>query len=475
MIGVKLTQIHLKDSQKNQEFIRLLVEQNHQIRNVESEEIGFDGQLRYFLNSVISFIENDLVTGGWGTQIDITELRETQQALLKAEQARVTQLARANTTLKKTLDVLATEPDLDRSLGHVLQVTTEQLESASSALWLSNPDSNRFSLHLVYLHGDVIAATPENVDRLSGQWIRERDLSRDLDLKAHIRDRVPVLYDLQHHPEVSASQRQFMESLGVKLLLGVPLLLGSEIVGSLTVRFTERRQFSTDDLELIQALAHQATLTIQLMHLADDAKQTALLEERNRMAGEIHDTLAQAFTGISIQVGMAQKLITTSPNDTQQILDRVLALAQTGLAEARRSVWALQPDADDYADLAHNLQICVDRLTNGLPMQVELETQGTSCLVPAIVGQNLLRIAQEAINNTICHAAATQLWIRLSCEENAIALSIQDNGRGFDSQGENGGFGLLGMSERASRLNGQFTLCSQLDHGTEIRVRVPIQ
>lgn len=412
--------------------------------------------------------------------IQLTRLaEEAKQAAVareqeKAAKERVAQLVQANTILKKTIDVLATESDLDRSLGHVLQVITEHLRSPSAALWLTNPDGETFSLHLVYLNGSIVPAAPAYVEQLSGHWIRGRDLSRDLSLKTHIRNRAPVIYDLIDCPEITLPQRQFMERLGVHTLLGIPLLLNNEVVGSFTVRFTERRKFSAEELELTQTLAHQATLVIQLRQLAEEAKQTALLEERNRMAGEIHDTLAQAFTGISIQVGMAQKLVMSSPTDTQQILDRVLALAQTGLTEARRSVWALHSTANEYVNLAYNLQACLHHLTDGLPIQIELEMSGAPCLAPAIVGQNLLRIAQEAINNTVCHAQATQLWVKLNCEPSVISLSIRDNGRGFTPSVETGGFGLIGMSERASRLNGQFTLRSRPGQGTAIDVEVPI-
>jgi len=95
--------------------------------------------------------------------------------------------------------------------------------------------------------------------------------------------------------------------------------------------------------------------------------------------------------------------------------------------------------------------------------------------VPAIVGQNLLRIAQEAINNATKHAQATQLYVMLIYEPTTIALSIRDNGCGFEPDTENGGFGLMGMSERASRLNGQFTLQSRPGEGTVIEVKVPVK
>lgn len=393
----------------------------------------------------------------------------------KAAQARVVQLAKANAALKQTLDVLATEPELDRSLGHVLQVTTEHLNSSSAALWLFNPDSNTFSLHLVYLDGGVIPATPENADRLSGQWIRGRDLSRDLTLKKHIRDRAPVIYHVDDSPEITPPQYQFMERLGVKTLLGVPLLLGSEITGSFTVRFTEKRQFQAEELELTQALAHQATLAIQLLHKAEEAKQAAIFAERNRLAGEIHDTLAQAFTGISIQLGVAKWLLQQDSAAVAPILDRVNQLAHTGLTEARRSVWSLYPAAEDYADLAQKLSHCVEQWTYDTTLEVTLQIHGTPRLVPPMVGQNLLRVGQESITNALKHAQASKLVIALIYTAQSVSLSVRDNGRGFSPELNTGGFGLISMSERADRIGGQLIINSQPGEGTEIGVQVPIE
>lgn len=394
----------------------------------------------------------------------------------KAAKERVAQLARANTILKKTIDVLATEPDLDRSLSHVLQVTTEHLDSPSTALWLANPGGDTFSLHLVYLNGSIIPATPENADQLSGEWIRGRDLSRDLTLKTHIRNCAPTIYDIACCPEITPPQRQFMKRLGVKTLLGIPLLLGTKIVGSFTVRFTEQREFSAEELELIQALAHQATLVIQLQQLANEAKQTALLEERNRLAGEIHDTLAQAFTGITIQLKVAKRIAHQDPAEMQKILARTSLLAEAGLAEARRSVWALYPAAAEYSNLAQSLPSCIEQLANNSNAHIKVSIQGTPYALASIVGMNLLRIGQEAVLNALKHAQAETIWVELIFEPTSVCLRIWDDGHGFilptDDSSVSGGFGLISINQRAERIGGQLTITTELGRGTEILVQV---
>lgn len=407
-------------------------------------------------------------------QIYISELRETQEALLRTEQARVAQLATANIVLKKTLDVLATEPDLDRSLGHVLQVTTEHLGSPSAALWLAKTDSDSFLLHLVYLNGKIIPATPENAHLLTNQWIRGQDLSRDLTLKDHIRDRAPVLYDVRDCPQIREPQRQFMERLGIQALLGVPLLLGAKIVGSFTVRFTDKRPLQAEELELTQALAHQATLAIQLLRMAEEAKQSVLLEERNRMAGEIHDSLAQGFTGIITHLEAGNRAIAKQNLEkAQTCLQNASLLARSSLQEARRSVWALRPQALDKADLYTALQKWIKHLQSCTP--IEINTQGQPHILSSAVEQDLLRIAQEAVTNALKHAQAHTITINLIWQPGKLSLRIKDDGCGFILPNSAiQGFGLIGLQERVDRLGGQLMICSAIGQGTHISVTIAV-
>jgi signal transduction histidine kinase len=263
--------------------------------------------------------------------------------------------------------------------------------------------------------------------------------------------------------------------MGVKTLLGIPLLLGSEIIGSFTLRFTEKRQFQAEELELTQALANQATLAIQLLRMAEEAKQAAIYEERNRLAGEIHDTLAQAFTGISLQLGVVKWLLQEGSLALEPILDRINDIAQTGLAEARRSVWEIYPTAQEYSNLADKLSQAVEKLTRDCPIQVDLQILGSEYQVSAMIGYNLLKLAQEAITNALKHAKATKLAIILNYRDALVSLRITDNGCGFQPNLDNGGFGLLSISERSDRIGGQLLINSILGKGTEILVEIPLE
>ncbi|NJR63238.1 MAG: GAF domain-containing sensor histidine kinase [Cyanobacteria bacterium CRU_2_1] len=263
---------------------------------------------------------------------------------------------------------------------------------------------------------------------------------------------------------------------GVTQYLNLPLNLGNRTIGALAVYLPGDRTFTPEQIELAQALAHQVTLAVQLTQLANQARESAILDERNRIAREIHDTLAQAFTGISIQLGVAQRIAPQDPEQAWNLIDRVTQLAHKGLTEARRSVWEICPNADEYRDLVHNIQQAIDQLTANTPLKTTVTLHGTPCLLPPELGMNLLRITQESITNTLRHARASTLSIDLSFEPTTLHLHIRDDGCGFEPKAhlDCGGFGLMAMQQRCDRFNGQFTLISQPGSGTEILIHIPI-
>ncbi|BCL37958.1 GAF domain-containing sensor histidine kinase [Nostoc sp. MS1] len=455
--GLKLQIAHLQQSEANI--------QTHQLIAPVAKMYDYEKT-----EDLVRLIPNGFHEPIW-LETQAPELELTQAIALL--QTQVAELAKTNQTLKNSFARLAANPNLNSFLGYVLLEITQQLNLDFASLRLYDSTTQTLPIEIEIVQGQI---NLKHQIQAPEAYLRPSTLSTPV-WNILLQTKQPVVVNHENAPAYCFQNTYEYQAhqLNLQIAANLLLTLGDEPIGMLALASTQPHNFTPEKLKLAQALAQHATLAIQLTRLADEAKQTALLEERNRMASEIHDTLAQTFIGISIQVGMAQRLVTTNPSDTQQILERVLKLAQTGLAEARRSVWELHPTADEYTDLVHNLQTCIDHLTNGLPMQVELQISGTPCLVPAIIGQNLLRIAQEAINNTISHTQATQLWVRLNWQLNMLELSIQDNGDGFDPKSENGGFGLVSMSERASRLNGHFTLCSQPSYGTEIRVKVPIK
>ena len=209
---------------------------------------------------------------------------------------------------------------------------------------------------------------------------------------------------------------------GINILLS----LGDRPLGLLGLLCAQRSEFASEELELAQTLSQQATLAIQLTQLAAEAQQAALFEERNRLAGEIHDTLAQTFTGISVQLELLKYLLPHNSTEVNSILDRIGSLAQTGITEARRSVWSIYPDSEDSADLAQKLADCLKNLTIGTDLHTQIDISGEPYPLSGFLGTNLLRIGQEAIANSLKHAQANELMIQLNYSPHQVSLCINN-------------------------------------------------
>lgn len=204
------------------------------------------------------------------------------------------------------------------------------------------------------------------------------------------------------------------------------------------------------------------------------AEEASILEERNRMAREIHDTLAQAFTGILVHMGTVSRFVITNPDAIQTHINTVRDLARSGLTEARRSVAALRPQALEDGNLWTALERFVATLQSSTETRLICEIIGTPYVLPAETENNLLRIAQEAFTNAVRYANATEIRIELLYESTQCFLQIRDNGQGFEANPTilNQGFGLLGMTERAERIGAQLSIESRLGQGTEVSISV---
>ncbi len=202
------------------------------------------------------------------------------------------------------------------------------------------------------------------------------------------------------------------------------------------------------------------------------AEEASILDERNRMAREIHDTLAQAFTGILLHVGAATEQIIKKPAAAQTHLETVDELARTGLAEARRSVAALRPKSLEEGNLFNALKQLTTQMQSSMDTQLTCKISGTAYALSPHVENHLLRIGQEALTNAVKYAHATQIHVELVCEETQCRLRIKDDGQGFNIDQISQGFGLLGISERVEQIGGELMIHSRPNQGTEIVVVV---
>ena len=204
----------------------------------------------------------------------------------------------------------------------------------------------------------------------------------------------------------------------------------------------------------------------------------ATLTERTRLARELHDTIEQTMTGITLQLNTINKLFELDPKTATHHLGLIRNMVRRSRVDLRRTIWDLRSREQEQFDLCKALSIGANRITEDAGIRIEIETRGNVRPLPEVVEDTLLRISQEAITNTVKHSGASSVKIDLDFSDHNIVLEIRDNGNGFTPDnytGPNEGhFGILGMTERAKRVDGQVSITSRPGQGTVVRVELPI-
>ena len=242
---------------------------------------------------------------------------------------------------------------------------------------------------------------------------------------------------------------------------------------------TASRRVAGDETSEMQGIVRDITERKQAEEAAlQQTREVAVLGERNRMAREIHDTMAQGFTGIVLQLEAAEQAMAGSADEAVGHLDRARGLAREGLQEARRSVWGLLPHALEQAPLDTALQVEVQRFEAEGGGTTEFNISGKLRELPPEVQTVLLRICQESLTNIRRHAEASEVSVNLKYQADEVLLSVQDNGIGFDLatvQHEKNAvsFGLIGMRQRAEQLEGQLVVDSTKNKGTLVQLTIP--
>jgi len=202
----------------------------------------------------------------------------------------------------------------------------------------------------------------------------------------------------------------------------------------------------------------------------------AVLAERNRIAREIHDTLAQGFVAVSFQLQIVSRLLGSSTDAARHHLGQAQELVRSGLEDARRAIWELRSQSAVNRDFAAQLVQMADRVTTGTVIKTEVRVNGAYRPLPKRVEDELLRIAQEAVTNAVRHADPDRVEIQLRFAAKRMELSVEDNGRGFSGEvpsTQDGHFGLTGMKERAQHIGGSLTVSSKEGQGTRVCVEIP--
>jgi signal transduction histidine kinase len=431
--------------------------------------VGFDNtkQRRAIDSAELSALET--AAGVIGAALHRERLvDDVRRARERAAEEKVTELAKANAVIRGNLERLASEPDLHGFMGQMLLETTRQFDAASGSVIVSKDSLQEWRILAHVRDGQLDTPPFATSVPFAGSPFTE----------VFGRSPEPRYMNIERgNWEIWPGALAFHRRENYSSVLIYPLVFGARNVGFFILSF-RREAPEVQHSELLVALAQQATLAVQLTRLAYSAKEAAVLVERTRIGQEIHDGLAQAFTGILMQLGAAEEFQPCKKKNSELagVLTRIRDLARDGLSEARRSVMALRLDQTRRAGLEIALRQLCDRST--IPGRVKCTFEGgdfATGLKPEHEHE-LLRIAQEALSNAVRHAHPTNVLITMADEPLHWALTVADDGVGMEQSVETysgEGFGLTSMRQRAGAIGGQWQVESKPGQGTRVSVRLP--
>lgn len=388
----------------------------------------------------------------------------------KAASEQAAELAKANDVMKRTGSRLLHASDPDAILPVIVSEACRMIDATECAMFEYRPEHQDLVFMCGVKNGELHPTSPGHPfgDPANPMPVEQFPAWKEL-----LTRNQPIFEKVTENMLASRSVPGH-DASDQSILMQSVLSMDNQPLGLISLALSENRQPSQMALETFNTLVQQATLALRMVRLSKQAKsraaEAATLEERNRIAREIHDTLAQSFTGVLMQLQAINHLGVEGDHDRIR-LENATSIARNGLAEARRSVKALRPSELESGSLVDALKLVahLSEQQSGVPVIVDCDA--SVGFEPAHSAE-ILRIVQEAITNAIKHARATLITVGCHNESGSTRLSIADNGVGFKPERKTEGFGLIGMRERAAKISGELRVSSGSD-GTVIRLRIP--
>lgn len=382
----------------------------------------------------------------------------------KKEQKILQQRNRELAILNKIARSLNGEIDLKQTLEATLQQVAELLNLETGWIWIVNEDSGETELAAAQ---NLPPALTDNPDWMHGDcYCLGTYFSGNMEGAANV-----------NFITCSRLKNLLSGTDGLLFHASIPLYAQEKKLGVMNVASRDWRELSTEDLQLLYTIGDLLGIAIERARLSAASVNHAIIEERNRLAREIHDTLAQGLAGIVLRLEAADAL--AEKHDMQEKLQSVIqqALQQTrfNLEEARRSVLDLRAAPLSGKTLAEALENLLAESAAGGGFAARFRHNGESKNLSSRIDNGVFRIAQEALNNIRSHARAENVEMTLFYEEDMMRLIIRDDGAGFDvDKGKSDRFGLVGMNERARLLGGTLDIRSCPGQGVDITFEVPL-
>lgn len=377
---------------------------------------------------------------------------------------RVAERTRVLSTLIDIAAAVNRSLELEETLNHSLEKTLQVLECEAGGIYLFNAQNAQLVLAAHRGYSPELVAEMDNLALGEG-------------FNGFVAQTCqPLVVD-----EISADPRRMRKGMlqaGMHALVSVPLRSKDKLVGTLFATTYQPHQFSAPDIELLTSIGYQVGVAIENALLYSQAQQLAALEERSRLARELHDSVTQVLYSQTLLVdGWQQMLLNGQSVEIAEFLAEMGPLTKQALREMRLLVYELRPPDLQQEGLVGALHKRLNAVEKRAGIEARLITQGLVTELPVELEENLYRIAQEALANTLKHANAQSVIIQLAAQENQVFLEIRDDGCGFDPAvaGENGGMGLTNMRERAEKLHGQCIVESAPAQGASVRVQIPIK
>ena len=387
------------------------------------------------------------------------------------ERRRAECLAKIQTDVVRfAVDLLVREPDIDGFFRALLRTLADEGESHKVSVWLVDDDQQGCHLWMAHLNGEIIV--PTRADTFTSAFPIEVFAQHLYAYGPGWHRTVEYTVDDERMPAVV---RDVIRRDGLSTTIVSPLVLTDRTLGWITLCTLERPDAGEGQwwrVALTEAIARQAAMALHHSRLVEqkrvEERRKAILEERNRLARDIHDNLAQGFAAILMQLQAAQREVCSLPPSVSRTIETAVELARTHLTEARRSVGTLRPNVGSSEDVAQAIKRLAElgQRTTTVPIDVHLDE------LPRFgdgVEREIVGIAQEALTNAVRHSQARRIIIKASSINSlGLRLSVADDGRGIPGDRSTAGFGLTSMQERADRIGASLTIVTAPRSGTEV-------